>query len=65
MPVAFLTDDQSRRDGRYTGEPTAAQLARFFYLDDADRALIPRRCEDDLRLGLPWSLARGAFWARF
>ena len=39
MPIKFLTDERVGRHGRHTGESTEAQLARYFRLDDADRAV--------------------------
>jgi hypothetical protein len=37
MPVEFLSDEQVGAYGRFTGELSAAEVERFFYLDDADR----------------------------
>jgi hypothetical protein len=37
VPVEFLTDDQAAGYGRFTGEPSRAELERFFFLDDTDR----------------------------
>ena len=45
-----LSDEQAGAYGGFTGELSAAEVERFFYLDDADRDLIARRRSDHHRL---------------
>ncbi len=52
MPVGYLSESQAREYGCFPDELTPDQLARYFHLDDADRAFVALHRGDHNRLGV-------------
>jgi len=52
VPVGYLSESQAREYGCFPDELTPDQLARYFHLDDADRAFVALHRGDHNRLGV-------------
>ncbi|MGH3866491.1 MAG: DUF4158 domain-containing protein [Pseudonocardiaceae bacterium] len=65
MPVEFLFDREVAAYGRYACVPSPAELNRFFFLDNADKALVRRRRGDHHRLGLVLQATTVRYVGRF
>ena len=59
MPVGYLSESQAREYGCFPDELTPDQLARYFHLDDADRAFVALHRGDHNRLGVAVQLWLG------
>jgi len=63
--LAFVLQVSGSRYGRYTGDPSRAQLDRYFHLDAADREMVDVRRGERNRLGFAVQLGTVRFLGTF